>query len=120
LTAVTFNSGAPASRTFVRSTSFPTQNPLTALPEAAGSARRALTPATWPLTAAKGNISRIVAQLDGPVTTPRIDTHCTVTEFGAANVEGLSSTERELKLIALAYPEFRDHLTEAAKQLHLI
>jgi acyl-CoA hydrolase len=38
-----------------------------------------------------------------------------VTEFGAANLEGLSSTERELKLIELAYPEFRDHLTEAAK-----
>ena len=119
MTAVTFNSGAPASRTFVRSTSFPTQNPLTALPEAAGSARRALTPA-MALTAAKGNISRIVARLDGPVTTPRIDTHCTVTEFGAANVEGLSSTERALKLIELAHPEFRDELTEAAKQLHLI
>ena len=26
-------------------------------------------------TAAKGKISRIVARLDGPVTTPRIDTH---------------------------------------------
>jgi itaconate CoA-transferase len=61
-----------------------------------------------------------VARLDGPVTTPRIDTHYVVTEFGAVNLKGLSSTERAKPLIALAHPEFRDELTEAAKQLHLI
>jgi hypothetical protein len=33
---------------------------------------------------------------------------------------GLSSTERALKLIELAHPEFRDELTEAAEQLHLV
>jgi hypothetical protein len=33
---------------------------------------------------------------------------------------GLSSTERAKTLIALAHPEFRDGLTEAAKQLHLV
>ena len=71
-------------------------------------------------TAAKGKVSRIVARLDGPVTTPRIDTHYVVTEFGAANLKGLSSTERAKALIALAHPKFRDELTEAAKQLHLI
>jgi itaconate CoA-transferase len=71
-------------------------------------------------TAAKGKFSRIVPRLDGPVTTPRIDTHYIVTEFGAVNLKGLSSTERALKLIELAHPEFRDELTEAAKQLHLI
>jgi itaconate CoA-transferase len=43
-----------------------------------------------------------------------------VTEFGAANLKGLSSTQRALKLIELAHPEFPDQLTEAAKQLHLI
>jgi itaconate CoA-transferase len=32
----------------------------------------------------------------------------------------MSSTERALKLIELAHPEFRGGLTEAAKQLHLI
>ena len=37
-------------------------------------------------TAAKGKVSRIVARLDGPVTTPRIDTHYVVTEFGAVNL----------------------------------
>jgi itaconate CoA-transferase len=71
-------------------------------------------------TAAKGKVSRIVPRLDGPVTTPRIDTHYVVTEFGAASLKGLSSTERAKALIALAHPEFRDELTEAAKQQHLI
>jgi itaconate CoA-transferase len=52
-------------------------------------------------TAAKGKVSRIVARLDGPVTTPRIDTHYVVTEFGAVNLKGLSSTERAKALIAL-------------------
>src|SRR5271155_4846444 len=71
-------------------------------------------------TAAKGKISRIVARLDGPVTTPRIDTHYIVTEFGAVNLKGLSSTDRAFRLIELAHPEFRDELTEAAKAMHLI
>jgi itaconate CoA-transferase len=71
-------------------------------------------------TAAKGKVSRIVARLDGPVTTPRIDTHYIVTEFGAVNLKGLSSTERAHALIGLAQPEFRDELIETAKALHLI
>jgi itaconate CoA-transferase len=71
-------------------------------------------------TAAKGKVSRIVARLEGPVTTPRIDTHYVVTEFGAVNLKGLSSTERALRLIELAHPEFRGELTEAAKQQFLI
>jgi itaconate CoA-transferase len=71
-------------------------------------------------TAAKGKISRIVARLDGPVTTPRIDTHYIVTEFGSANMKGLSSTERAQALIALAHPQFRDELTTSAKSMHLI
>jgi itaconate CoA-transferase len=71
-------------------------------------------------TAAKGKISRIMPRLEGPVTTPRIDTHYVVTEFGAVNLKGLSSTERAHALIALAHPEFRDQLTASAKALHLI
>jgi itaconate CoA-transferase len=71
-------------------------------------------------TAAKGKVSRIVARLDGPVTTPRIDTHYVVTEFGAVNLKGLSSTERAKALIALGHPEFRDALTASAGELHLI
>ena len=71
-------------------------------------------------TAAKGKVSRIVARLDGPVTTPRIDTHYIVTEFGAVNLKGRSSTERAHALIALAHPEFRDELTASARKLNLI
>jgi itaconate CoA-transferase len=71
-------------------------------------------------TAAKGAVSRIVARLDGPVTTPRIDTHIVVTEFGWANLKGKSSPERARALIELAHPDFRDELTASAKTLHLI
>jgi itaconate CoA-transferase len=70
-------------------------------------------------TAAKGKVSRIVARLDGPVTTPRIDTHYVVTEYGVVNLKGLSSTERANALIRLAHPDFRDALTESARELHL-
>jgi len=71
-------------------------------------------------TAAKGKVSRIVARLDGPVTTPRIDTHIVVTEFGWTNLKGKSSTERAKALIALAHPQFHAGLTQAAKDMHLI
>jgi itaconate CoA-transferase len=36
------------------------------------------------------------------------------------NLKGLSSTERALRLIELAHPEFRDELTQAANHLHLV
>ena len=71
-------------------------------------------------TAAHGKVSRIVPRLGGPVTTPRIDTHWIVTEFGRANMKGLSSTERARALIGLAHPSFRDELTDAAERQHLI
>jgi itaconate CoA-transferase len=71
-------------------------------------------------TAAKSAVSRIVARLDGPVTTPRTDTHIVVTEFGWANLKGKSSPERARALIELAHPDFRDALTASAKKLHLI
>jgi itaconate CoA-transferase len=71
-------------------------------------------------TAARGKASRIVARLDGPVTTPRIDTHIVMTEFGWADLKGKSSTERAAALIALAHPQFRDALTAAAKDMHLV
>jgi itaconate CoA-transferase len=71
-------------------------------------------------TAAKGRVSRIVPRLDGPVTTPRIDTHIVVTEFGWTNLKGKSSTERAYALIGLADPAFRDKLTADAKLMHII
>src|SRR6202021_534833 len=71
-------------------------------------------------TAAKGRVSRIVPRLDGPVTTPRIDTHFGATEFGWAELKGKSSTERAKALIALALPEFQAGLATAAKEMPLI
>jgi itaconate CoA-transferase len=54
------------------------------------------------------------------VTTPRIDTHIVMTEFGWADLKGKSSAERATALIALAHPQFRDALTAAARDMHLI
>jgi len=71
-------------------------------------------------TAARGRVSRIVPRLDGPVTTPRTDTHVVATEFGWADLKGKSSTERAKALIALAHPAFRDELTAVAKEMHLL
>ena len=71
-------------------------------------------------TAAKGRVSKMVARLDGPLTVPRIDVHIVLTEFGAVDLKGLSSTERAHALIGLAHPEFRDGLLASAKEMHLV
>ena len=71
-------------------------------------------------TAARGKVSRIVPRLDGPVTTPRIDTQIVVTEHGWTDLKGRSSTERALALIELAAPEYREGLTKAARDMHLV
>jgi len=71
-------------------------------------------------TAAKGTCSRIVARLDGPVTTPRNDVHIIVTEHGWTNLKGKSTSERARALIGLAAPEFRDDLTAEAGRQGLI
>ncbi|WP_242912294.1 acetyl-CoA hydrolase/transferase family protein [Brevundimonas pishanensis] len=71
-------------------------------------------------TAAKGTVSRIVAQLDGPVTTPRNDVQWIVTEHGAVNLRGLSVEERARALIQLAAPQFRESLEADARRLGMI
>lgn len=73
-------------------------------------------------TAKDGALSRIKPQL-GPgsvVTTPRMDTHFLVTEYGAVNVKGKSTRERAEAIIGLAHPEFRDDLEKEAKRLGLL
>jgi itaconate CoA-transferase len=71
-------------------------------------------------TAAQGKVSRIVPKLQGPATDARIDTQHIVTEHGLCNLRGMSSDERARALIGLADPAFRDQLTAAAKEMHLI
>ena len=61
-------------------------------------------------TACNGTVSRIVPRLDGPVTTPRNDTHIVVTEYGWADLKGKSLHQRADALIGLAHPKFRDEL----------
>lgn len=71
-------------------------------------------------TAAKGTVSRLVARLDGPVTTPRNDVHIIVTEHGRAELKGKSDAERARALIAIADPRFRDELERAAGEMGLL
>lgn len=66
-------------------------------------------------TAKDGAISRIVPRLDGPVTTPRNDTHIVATEYGWVDLKGKSLAERAEALISIAHPRFRDDLSRAAR-----
>jgi itaconate CoA-transferase len=71
-------------------------------------------------TAAGGKASRIVPKLQGPATDARLDTQYIVTEHGICNLRGMSSDERAHALIGLADPAFRNELTAAAREMHLI
>lgn len=65
-----------------------------------------------PSTAKKGTVSRIVPKLSdfSAVTTTRNDVQYIVTEYGTANLRGLSLYERGEALIKIAHPDFRDEL----------
>jgi len=65
-------------------------------------------------TGRDGPVSRIVARLNGPVSTPRADAGIFITEFGIADLRGLSLKERRRRMIDIAAPEFREALSEAA------
>ncbi|TDL06582.1 acetyl-CoA hydrolase/transferase family protein [Mycolicibacterium obuense] len=60
--------------------------------------------------------SRIVAQFASGaiITTPRHQVDVIVTEYGAAELEGLTVRERGHALAAIAHPLFRDELIDAA------
>jgi acyl-CoA hydrolase len=61
-----------------------------------------------------GTASRIVASLSGPVSTPRSDAGVVVTEYGTADLRGLTLSQRAERMIAIAAPEDRAGLEEAA------
>jgi acyl-CoA hydrolase len=67
-----------------------------------------------PATAKGGKVSRIAAALSGPVTTARSDVDVIVTEFGAAELKGQTLAERAQRLVAIAHPDFREELEQAA------
>lgn len=66
-----------------------------------------------PATAAKGAVSRIVApgRATGPVSLGRFDIDIIITEFGRADLRGLSHEGRSAALIALAAPDHREALS---------
>jgi len=70
-------------------------------------------------TAVNGAISRIVPQLEAGalVTVPRYFADTVVTEFGIARLLGKNHRERAAELIAIAHPDHRGELREAASRL---
>lgn len=71
-----------------------------------------------PATAKGGSISRIVASLgDGVVTSLRADMDVIVTEYGIAELRGLSLAQRARRMIAISAPHFREALERAARPL---
>lgn len=74
-----------------------------------------------PATAKDGKISRITPTLTtgSAVTTSKNDVNYVVTEYGVAQLRGKSAKQRAQALIAIAHPDFREELTEAAKKMNL-
>lgn len=73
-------------------------------------------------TAKSGAVSRIVPQLEAPaVSVARADMGFVVTEYGVADLRGLSVEARARALIAIAHPDWRRRLeaawTERARKL---
>lgn len=64
-------------------------------------------------------VSRLLPHLgaDLLVTTPRHQVDVVITEHGSAELEGRTVRERAVALAAIAHPDFRDELTEAAALL---
>ncbi len=61
--------------------------------------------------------SRIVARLQGPVSTPRSEAGVIVTEHGAADLRGCTLRERVRRMVAIAAPENRERLASEARAL---
>ena len=53
------------------------------------------------------------------VTDTRTNTHYVVTEYGKANLKGLSTWQRAEALIGLAHPDFRDELIKEAEKMKI-
>lgn len=66
------------------------------------------------LRSTAGRASTIVARLSGPVTLPRSEAGIVVTEYGVADLRGLSLSQRRERLLAIAHPDHQDELAAAA------
>jgi acyl-CoA hydrolase len=70
-----------------------------------------------PLTALRstaGGRSTIVGRLSGPVTLPRSEAGIVVTEYGAADLRGLTLAQRRERLLSIAHPDHQGALAAAA------
>lgn len=74
-----------------------------------------------PATAKGGTLSTIVPTHPAgtQVTTLRNDVSYVCTEFGTAKLRGKSLAERAEQLIAIAHPDFREQLTDQARELRI-
>jgi acetyl-CoA hydrolase len=59
--------------------------------------------------------SRVVSRLSGPVSTSRADAGIIVTEFGVADLRGLTLRERCKRMLSLAHPEHRVALARSSE-----
>lgn len=66
------------------------------------------------LPSTAGGASRIVASLNGPVSTPRSDAGIVVTEYGVADLRGLTLRQRRERMLAIAHPDHRGALDQMA------
>jgi len=75
-----------------------------------------------PSTAKENAISRIVPVLSPGthVTTSKNDVNYVVSEYGVAQLRGRSAKQRAEALIAIAHPDFRGELREAARKMRLL
>ena len=71
-------------------------------------------------TGRAATVSRVVARLRGPVTTPRSDVDLVVTEWGAADLRGKSMRQRSGALVQIAHPMHREALGRAASGMGLL
>jgi acetyl-CoA hydrolase len=67
------------------------------------------------LPSTAGRHSRIVAKLNGPVSTPRSDAGIIVTEYGVADLRGAGLTERARRMLAIAHPDQRERLERESR-----
>ncbi len=77
---------------------------------------------TFYSTAKNGEVSRVVPRFETGtvVTTPRMDAHYLVTEYGVVNLKGKSTRDRALDIISIAHPKFREDLLKEAENMYLI
>ena len=54
------------------------------------------------------------------ITTPRSEVQYIATEYGCINLKKLNMSDRVRAMISLAHPDFRDRLTDEAREHHLI